>query len=290
MKYLFAALFISFSLLAQTDNEVEKHESLDFQAIKDVIKNDMLESEVVKQKEKVQTVIKQNKRKIEEKYQIPGEDKFWSFLSQMWLVRNAQIIKWDFQKPDYGIETAFEDLLEKLGYLEVRFKILVVNTPDITHFALPADPNNHLFIISLPFMRTLDLSKTEIALMLLEDMLRSQAGYFVNKVATAKVRSFIGSNFYGKAFAKDVIEDSLKKYDEIIFDRGFTFDQQFEVTKQMDKLIKADLNLWNSYFQMITKIDNLVKSNPLYLKYPKIYPSPELQLGWLRPQVKRNEF
>lgn len=289
------ALLISINFVFAQENPkkdplVEKHESLDFQAIKDVIKNDMLESEVVKQKKQVATVVKANKRKIEEKYEVPGEDQFWSFLSQMWLVKNAQIIKWDFQKPEYGIESALEDLLEKLGYFEVRFNILIVNTPDITHFALPTEPNRYLLLLSLPFMRTLDLTKVEISLLLLEDILRSKAGYFTSYVATAKLRSFIGSNFYGKAFQKDVIDDSLKKYDEMVFDKGFSFNQQFEITKQMDKLVKSDLAIWNAYYQMLMKIDNLTKSNPLYSKYSKIYPSPEMQLNWLKPNKKQNEF
>lgn len=292
MKFLILSLLVFNPLFAQTKDEeiVEKSQNLDFQSIKDVIKNDMLESEVVKQKEKVATVIRQSKRKIEEKYQVPGEDKFWSFLSQMWLVKNAQIIKWDFQKPDYGIESSFEEILEKLGFFEIKFSILIVNTPDMTHFALPSDPNHKILVLSLPFMRTLDLSKTEIALLLLQDMLRLNADFFTSSVATAKLRSFIGSNFYGKPFPKDIIDDALKKYDEIIFDKGFNFNQQFEITKQMDKLLKTDINLWNAYYQMIKKIDGLVKSNPLYLKYSKIYPSPELQIKWLSPDVKRHEF
>jgi len=251
MKWMIALLLLSQIVLAEEvkkDPLVEKHETLDFQAIKDVIKNDMLESEVVKQKKQVATVVKANKRKIEEKYNIPGEDEFWSFLSQMWLVKNAQIIKWDFQKPDYGLDTSLEDLLEKLGYFEVRFNILVVNTPDITHFALPTEPNRYLLLLSLPFIRTLDLTKVEISLLLLEDILRAKAGFFMNYVATAKLRSIIGSNFYGKAFPKEVMTEALKKYDEMVFDKGFSFNQQFEITKQMDKLVKSDLVIWNAYY------------------------------------------
>ena len=79
---------------------------------------------------------------------------------------------------------------------------------------------------------------------------------------------------------------SSKYSDEKIFDKGFNFQQQYMITKQMGEILKADLKLWNSYLQMLKKIDRLVKTNLLYDRYNSIYPSPELQISWLVPPKK----
>lgn len=67
-------------------------------------------------------------------------------------------------------------------------------------------------------------------------------------------------------------------------EKGFNFQEQFETTKEVDALLKNDLKMWNTYVTMIEKIDQLVKNNILYKNYIQIYPSPELQLSWLKPK------
>jgi len=42
--------------------------------------------------------------------------------------------------------------------------------------------------------------------------------------------------------------------------------------------------MWNTYLSLLSKIDELTKNNVLYKKYSQIYPSPELQLNWLKPK------
>jgi len=175
-----------------------------------------------------------------------------------------------------------------MGYYEVKFKILLVNTPNITHFVLPSNRGELIFILSVPFIRTLDLSKLEISLLLFEDLQRNEIGLFKANLKSIKREKLLGSNYYSsKKIDIKVFEKTLKQYDEIIFDKGFNFQQQFEVTKRMGDLLRSNLKLWSTYFQMIKKIDDLVKSNLLYSKYNKIYPSPELQLNWLSPKAKR---
>ncbi len=262
-------------------------EVLDFKKIKKVLSNDML-GENAKKKEKV---IKKafNKSLLikKDRYNIPEGDDFWSFVSEYWLVKNAAILKWDFKKPDYGLEKSFARFLEKMGLYEKRFRILVLNSPDVSHFALPAGKNDYLLVISLPFIRTLDLSKLEISIILLEDILRADGEYFKQKVSTKEVVQLEGRNFFKeKTFNKKVINELLKRYDDLIFDKGFDFKVQFDVTKKVSALFRSDMKIWNTYFKMLNKIDELVKNNILYQKYLRIYPSPELQLEWLRPKAK----
>jgi superfamily I DNA and/or RNA helicase len=69
--------------------------------------------------------------------------------------------------------------------------------------------------------------------------------------------------------------------------KGFSFQEQFEVTTEMDTLLKNDMKMWNTYLTLLEKIDQLTKTNALYKKYNQIYPSAELQMNWLKPKPSR---
>lgn len=276
---------VGFSLAAE--EEAKEQETIDFKQIKQVLKNDQLEIQAQKKTEEVKKVVEEKKKVDTSRFNIPPREEFWSFFSEFWLVKNAPVLKWDIQKPDYGLQESFASFLEKMGHFEKKFKILIVDTPNVYHFALPSNPGETIFLLSLPFMRTLDLSKQEISLLLFEDYLRVKMGYFEKSVTSKAIQDLLGTNFSEKKLEKKVFEDALKKYDEIIFDTGFNFEQQFEITNQMNTILRNDLTLWNSYVSLLKKIDDLVKENVLYNKYSKIYPSPELQLGWLLPKEKK---
>lgn len=283
MMRLIILLLLSFSISAQPKPD----ELVDFSSIKDVLKNDRLDESVRIKQEKNEKLRIKKARAAKARYNIPIENDFWPIMSELWLVKNQQILKWDFQKPDFGLDTAFQAFLEKQGLLEKTFKILLVDSANITHFALPTSANHYLLILSLPFIRTLDLSKLEISLLLMEDMARADAELFKSHIRpTAK--DLIGSNYVGTTLDLKKIESVLKKYDEMIFDKGFTFSQQFEITKHMDRTLKNDQELWGTYYRMIVKIDKLVKENALYKNLARIYPSPELQLNWLTPSKSKD--
>lgn len=272
-------------LSAEEENKTEKKELLDFSLIKDVIKKDGLEGELKKKEEEKRKYLNEKKLKEMKRYNVPGQDLFWSMFSELWLIKNATILKWDIHKPDYELEKAFSAFLETQGYYEKKVKILLLDSSEISHAALPSNQDEFIFILSLPFIRTMDLSKVEISLLLFEDFVRIKNGYFKNYVLDKELENFMGSNFNGKPFDKKLIEDHLKKYGQILFEKGFSFQEQFETTKQMDTLLKNDLKMWNTYLILLQKVDNLVKTNSLYKKYGQIYPSPELQLNWLRPKT-----
>jgi hypothetical protein len=300
MKLIYCLILIaSFSIISQAETEkknsktnaaekksVEEKESelLDFNSIKKVLKSDQLTKQVKNKKRKITKLKKRRVQNRKLKFDIPGEKSIWSFLSEVWLIQNVSIVKWDFKKPDYGIETSFKAFLEDNGYYEQTIKILLVNTPNITHMAIPANKNEFIFLLSVPFIRTLDLSKLEISVLLFEDFIRVKKGYFKNYVTTKKINKLIGSNFEGKKFDSTAFKNLFRRYDEIIYAKGFTFQQQFEVTKSVGAVLKANLKLWNTYFGLLKKIDDLIKSNILYSNYVKIYPSPEMQINWLKPK------
>lgn len=262
-------------------------EPIEFDKIQDVIKKDRL-GDVVEIKKKV---IKETKKKKAASkvngYNIPEETEFWSFFSEYWIVKNATRLKWDFKKPDYGLAQSFKNFLENVGLFEIRFKILLVNSPDISHFALPSDHGETIFLLGVPFIRSLDLSKLEISILLLEDFYRIENNYAKEHISVTGTNSFIGGNFYKKEFDVGLLEKMAKQMDEIVFEKGFNFKQQFKVTNRMSGVLKSNPKYWNAYYRMLLKIDNLVKSNVLYQKYLKIYPSPELQIGWLKPNKSK---
>ncbi len=271
-------------LSAEKSKEEKESELVDFSKIKDVIKSDGLE-EAARKKSLI--ALEKKKKRLEKdksRYNFPSEEDFWPFISEYWLVKNASILKWNVKKPDYGLDKSLEQLLQSVGVFEVKFRILLVDSPNIFHFSLPYKKNEVLFLLSIPFIRTMDLTKLEISLLLFEDYIRIKQGFFEEMAMTKEVKSILSSNFQGKKFDKSSLKGILERYDQIILTEGFNFKQQFSVTKEMEKVLKNNLKFWNSYFSLLKKIDNLVKGNTLYEQYIKIFPSPELQLNWLSPK------
>ena len=83
-----------------------------------------------------------------------------------------------------------------------------------------------------------------------------------------------------------MVQELLKNYDKQINQKGYTFQQQFEITKKMDAYLKSSPELWNTYFRLLGKIDRFVKANAQYTDYVRLYPSPEMQVKWLSPEEK----
>lgn len=280
-------VFITNDMLLMSEETKSEKDFVDFSGIKDLIKKDGLEDEFKKKEAANRILLDQKKREEMKRYNIPSNDEFWTPFSELWLIKNAQTLKWDFHKPNFEIEKAFVSWLEEKGYFEYRVKILLLDTTEIIHAALPSNRNEVLLLLSLPFIRTLDLSKIEISLLLFEDFLRLQKEYLKNYIESKELLAFLGTNFNGKALDKKLIQDHLKKYNEKLFEKGFSFQEQFEVTMEMDRFLKSDLKMWNTYLTLLEKIDQLAKTNLLYKKYGQIYPSPELQINWLRPKPSR---
>ena len=265
----------------------EGKDLIDFSSIKDLIKKDGLEDELKKKETEKRVLMDKKKLQDSKKYNVPTSDDFWNMFSELWLVKNATVLKWDFHKPEFELEKSFITMLETQGHYEKKIKILLLDSTEVIHAALPTNDKEYIFLLSLPFIRTMDLSKVEISLILFEDFIRAKNGYMKNYINSKELEAYLGSNFLGKPFNKKLIDDHLKKYNTVLMEKGFSFQEQFETTTEMDKLLKPDLKMWNTYLTLLEKIDNLTKTNTLYKKYSQIYPSPELQLNWLKPKPSR---
>src|SRR5690554_6134069 len=261
-KLAFASLILPLMVFG---NEIKLQEEkelevVNFNSIKKVLQEDGLSQQAINKKKEVEK-LKVEKAKISAQRNLyPQEEDMWGFLTEYFLVKNAQLLNWDYQKPEYGIDQSFKELLEKLGFYQKKLKILVLNTPSIHRGILPGAHKEDIYLISLPFMRALDLSKLEISLLLLEDFFRSEEGMVRSRIKTKSFDEITGSSIKGK------------------------IDQNF--LKKMDSYLKAHPDLWNTYFRLLRKLNDFTKGNNLYKNYINLYPSPEMQIKWLTPEKK----
>ncbi|MCY4644860.1 MAG: hypothetical protein OXB88_09605 [Bacteriovoracales bacterium] len=276
-------LFLLIPLLAMgTDKpkEEKKIHEIDFQNIKKTLENDFLKKNVKEKTKQLNKIKKKRTRRKKARYRYPKREHFWNFFSELWLVRNIQKLRWDIENPDYGLTRPLTNLFQRFGFLEKRFKLLLINNLSLTHMALPGNPGETIFLLSIPFMKKSELSKDEIAILLLEDYIRLQKGYFLDYVTDQKLKKLIGGRFRSSPLISP-LHNSLKKADHFIFEKGFNFQQQFETTQKMVSLLNTETRYWHSYLSLLQKLDKLVKSNKHYGHYTKIYPAPEIQLKWI---------
>lgn len=290
IKFIFIYLII-FTLSSSSGfanvTQAKEQDKVKLKSIKDVLKEDGLTKSTEKKAIIAKEIKNIKEKKNVQKYTYPNEKDFWTFMSEFWLVKNAPVLKWDFQKPNYGLDASFENLLESVGFYHKKFKILILNTTTVTHMGLPGRDGEYIFLISLPFMRSMDLTKLEISILLLEDMLRIDKKLFINNLGLDKKEyEILGKSFYPNKPSYALLEKLIKLYDSVIYKKGFSFQQQFELTKDMDRVLKASPTLWSTYIQMLNKIDRLIKVDLLYTNYNKIFPSPEMQINWLSPKKK----
>mgnify|MGYP000920363799 CR=1 FL=1 len=290
---IFLAALFSGALYAQAPVPAEARlpqekelDVVDFQHVKDVLKKDGLMQEVKRKKDEVERI--QGARVAQEKarHNWPSEDDFWPIASELWLVKNASTLKWDFERPEYGVEETLAQLLRTTGHVGKRFRILALDAPSPAHFNLPWTKQEYCLLFSVPFARTLDLSKLEIALLLLEEVLRAEEGWPRDLVRPAKLKDLVGSNFTGQKPDLTPVFEVGTALTAFLREKGYSFQQQFQLTRKMDTLLKAHPELWNAYVRLLGKIDRLVKSNPVHAGYLKLFPSPEMQLRWLAPEEK----
>lgn len=283
---LLASLDASAQALEEPSKTLEEKEAelLDYSNLRDVLRQDGLESQVVKKQKIVKRIREEKKKEIEKKYVYPEASDFWGFASEYWLVKNAPELSWDAPRPDYGIGPAFKALLEELGYFHHKFRILIIDSPEVAHLGLPDGERSGIYLLSLPFMRSLDLTKVEISLLLLEDFLRLKDS-LLRKNLDLDTKN-LGQSFSATDMDKSFMKKALSAYNEAIYKKGFSFQQQYELTKKMDVLLKSRPKLWNAYFKLLSRIDRLVKENELFSAHNRMYPSPELQLEWLKPKKR----
>lgn len=289
LAFIYTSFLFANENVAKPDIALEAkpiEESIDFSSIRDLIKKDGLDGELKRKEEERKLKAELQKKRDRDRFSIPNANDFYPFVFEHWLVKNAPKLKWDFHKPDYGLESAYGSFLRNQGFVETKFKILFMDSSEVYRLSFINSRGEYVHVLSLPFIRTLDLSKVEISILLFEDFLRARRGYLVNKIQTKEIEAHLGTNYSGKAFPRAVFDKFFKETSETILSKGYTFQEQFELTKEMDQQLKSDLKIWNTYYTLLTKVDQIAKSNVLYKRYAELFPSPEMQMNWLKPQSK----
>lgn len=284
-SWIFYALFTAVAQDTTLPQEKEL-DVVDFQHVKDVLKKDGLMQEVQKKKKEVNQIRKIRIAEEQARYLWPSEDDFWPLATEYWLVKEAPMLLWDFDRPDYGVETSFAAVLKTVGMLQKRFRILALNSPSPGHLGLPWTDQEYCLLFSVPFVRAMDLSKLEISILLLEDVLRLQEGWLKDFARPANLKDLLGSNFERKKPDYSAFYEVGKSYRKFLNEKGYSFQQQFNITKKMNDLLKSHPELWNAYIRLLGKIDRLLKGNRQFADYVKLYPSPEMQIRWLAPEEK----
>jgi hypothetical protein len=279
MKLFFFIFFIFSFNLWSSEEEIKEYEK-----IQDVIRNDLLEKEFNEQKKILSLKKQQVKKKVIDKNLFPKQGDLWGIVSEWWLVKNAHQLKWDQDGPDYGISESFHSLLESMGFYNKKIKILLLNSSSLTHFALPGQEGEVIFLLSRQFIRALDLSKLEIALVLLEDFFRIHFQFLTQDLENQPslgLKVKFGASLKKENIDKTFLEKLIQSFNDFITQKGFSFEQQFQVTTHIAKLIGDKSILMEAYLSMLKKRDILVKTNENYKNYAQIFPSPEIQLRWL---------
>jgi len=263
---------------------------VNFDKLNDILKKDKLDV-YAKEKQKLAVKLSQEREKLESKrFSYPSDEDFWPLFHDYWLIKNARNLRWDFEKADLGIGISFKKTLEELSLNKKRIKILLLDSVILSHFALPTSENNYYFLLSLPFIRSMDLSKREISILLLEDMIRSDRQYALKNLKSENYKKFIGTQMKDKKPQVAFMDELLLDLNDLVFKRGFTFQQQFEVTKELDLLLSTSPELLKSYVVLNQKRDQLSKTDVNFKSYSTMYPSPEMQLLWLNPKGSNKKF
>ncbi len=284
---IFCLLFlVSFSAIAiapLVDEETKiraENKVANFESIRRLLAQDFLQDSKEKREEKADSLKKEKDDLELRTWDFPTESDFWPIFSEYWTVMNTNYLKWDFKAPEFGIREAFENVLQEAGLYEIRFRILLTNTPAPAHIALPSSPNDTFFVLSVPFIRASGFSADEIALLLLEDWFRNKRDFLKNHLATEGIKPLIGANFKGKDFPEwfGLLDIAMKKF---ITNKGLGFGQQFLVTTDMETILKTNPTRLQLYKVVLHKMDIFLKDNIVYSALLRMYPTPKMQIGWL---------
>ena len=240
--------------------------------IKDILMKDHLLKESDQKKIEELKLAAEREKKEKSNRKILTDEEFSEIATLLWLVKRESKLKWDFKKVDYGVNFTFKKLLKKLNISGPAYKILYLNSDIVPHLGLLAG-RDYILLISKTFIEKLDLSKQEISLILLEEYLRLKLNLLHQKISK-KVTKVEVKN-------RNSFEEYWGILDEEIIKIGFSFQEQFNLTKETVNYIKQDAKISEMYQRLNDKIKLLIEGDSQYSFYSKIYPSPDLKETWL---------
>lgn len=252
--------------------------------IKQYLESDFLLGESIKkeklQKESTQQLLNHTKNK----YRYPSVQDFWKFASEYWLVKNIDVLKWDRASDASLYKKGFEQLLATLNKKGITFKIIVSPTSWISHFVLPRGTGNYIFVVSLPFITEAKLTTEDVLFVMLEDLIRIEKGYLFDFLKDESFFKKLGSDFYvNKKPNMSDFEKMMEQMSYFYKQYGYSFDQEFRVTRELIELIKNDEPLTQKYEGYSYKLSKLgEKFKQLFPKDEGLYPGLMIKKSWLK--------
>lgn len=268
MKFvlILSSFFYLFNIFAEIPNKGSVN------TIKDILIKDHLLLEADKKKMD-ELRLEAEKEKIEKsKIKVLTDEEFTEIATLLWLVKRESKLRWDFEKVDYGVNETFKKLLHKLNVTGPVYKILYLNSDIIPHVGILSG-NNYILLISKTFIEKLDLSKQEVALILFEEFIRLKLNLLQNKINQKVTKMDVKD--------KRTFDEYWNILDQEIIKMGFSFQEQFSLTKEIVNYIKNEPKISEIYQRLNEKIKILIQTENQYSFYPKIYPSPDLKEAWL---------
>ena len=242
--------------------------------LKDILKNDMISEGTLKKKK---SLVKKNSKRTTSSGMI-DQGELDRFVKKLWLIRNNAVLKWDKKLPDYGLEDTVEKVFKTYGTKSFSYKILFINSNTITHHMIKLDDQDFIFIISKIFAEQLDLTKQEIAVLLLESFIRANS----EELSKQAVQGFkFNKDKDLKKSLNDYVEKRIQKIDFEIFNFKSNFAIEEKVIKRLFNGLSSNKKYLKTYKKLMTKVDNLLKSDIRFKFFASRYPAPEIKINWL---------
>ena len=253
--------------------------------IKSIIKNDFEKKNKEKINKKKREAI-QNKTKKNKKLESDNKYYSWKILNRLWLVENVDVLKWNFDRPDYGLNKVINDTLKRTGYSSVKYKIILSNSNITSHTSLPGKGSEVFIILSKIFLERMDVTKQEIALLVLEELVRSRKYKNIDTLEKRIGRYPRLKN--RRNYKKDVnafVRKAFKVYDELVYNYKSNFKEEYAVHTILMNSLASEQKLLNSYLNLQKKLTALLETT-IFSNYPNVYPSPELRIRWMTKKFR----
>ena len=133
----------------------------------------------------------------------------------------------------------------------------------------------------------MDVTKQEIALLVLEELVRSRKYKNIDDLED-RIGTYPRLK-NGRNYKKDVnafVRKAFKVYDELVYNYKSNFKEEYAVHTILMNSLASEQKLLNSYLNLQKKINRLIRDDHLFSNYPNVYPSPELRIRWMTKKFR----
>ena len=268
------SLLLSSCLLAAPEISIEKYIQSDFLTKEIELKNSF-------QDKKLESLYVQKKQS----FKYPSYDDFWRFTFEYWMVKNAKYLKWDQSIANEEFNQELRSLFQSTNIKIKKFKVFILPTSWISHFAIPKGNSEFYFFISQQFIKEAALKSSQAAIVLFDDYIKLKNGFLMKFLQDTDFVKKLGKDFYlNKQPDIPGFEKLVEKISYFFRFYGYQFNHAFEsyqdIKSMGDKSNKELISRFQkTYSQVYQSRDRLMK------KFPRIeglYPSIMMYHSWFQ--------